>query len=110
MVFCTEVLEWVVVLRAAAWVVFTARMVASFKTTTHSKNSVQKTIRCNLISNASDEGHMYVPETCRVKNTSINYLVASSWHFTLYNKDRLVKVGVNSVYLLYLKFVRNNYP
>ena len=32
-----------------------------------SKNSVQKTIRCNSISNGPDDGR-YVPETCRAKN------------------------------------------
>jgi len=26
----------------------------------------------------------YAPETCRAKETSINYIVASSWHFTLF--------------------------
>ena len=34
-----------------------------------SKNSVQKTICCNLISNAPDDGRLYV-ETFRAKNTS----------------------------------------
>ena len=35
-----------------------------------SKNSVQKTIRCNSTSNAPDDGRMY-PETCGAKNTLI---------------------------------------
>ena len=29
----------------------------------------------------------YVPETCRAKETSINYIVASSWHFTLFRDE-----------------------
>jgi len=29
----------------------------------------------------------YVHETCGAKNTSINYLVASSWHFTLFHEE-----------------------
>jgi len=29
----------------------------------------------------------YVPETCRAKNTSINYIVALSWHFTLFHEE-----------------------
>jgi len=26
----------------------------------------------------------YAPKTCRAKETPINYIVASSWHFTLF--------------------------
>jgi len=29
----------------------------------------------------------YATETCRAKDTSINYTVASSWHFTLFHDE-----------------------
>ena len=29
----------------------------------------------------------YVPQTCRTKETSINYIVASSWHSTLFHDE-----------------------
>jgi len=49
-----------------------------------STNLVQKTVCRNLTSNTPDDGRMH-PETCRAKDTSINDLVASSWHFTLFH-------------------------
>jgi len=61
MVFCTEFLDGVVVLRAAAQVVCTVRMVphGSGSQDHHpSKNSVQKTICCNSTSNPDDDGRM----------------------------------------------------
>jgi len=35
------------------------------------------------------ENHMLRmrPETCRAKETSINYIVASSWYFTLFHDE-----------------------
>jgi len=44
-----------------------------------SKNSVQKTIRCNSTSSAPDD----VPETCRAKNTSIKLhsCIKLAFHF-----------------------------
>jgi len=45
-----------------------------------SKNSVQETISYSW-------WWAYVPETCRAKDTSINYLVASRWHFTLFRDE-----------------------
>jgi len=63
----------VVVLRTAAWFVFTVRMdeshdtirnvhttyAAALKNTTDPKNSVQKTICYNSTSNAPDDGRMH---------------------------------------------------
>jgi len=87
--FLHRVFGWVVVLRAAAWVVCTVRMVlctvhttyaAALKTSTHpTKNSVQKTICFNSTSNAPDDGCMrqkYVE--LRIHKIKLNYLVASS--------------------------------
>jgi len=74
------------------------------RTTTHLQTG--KTICCNLTSIAPDDG-AYAPETCRSKETSVNYIVESSWHFTLFDEDarsdytqifKLVKV--NAVALL----------
>ena len=71
MIFCAEFLGWVVVLRAAAYVMCTVRLVpctirtvhttyaAAHKTTTHPKNSAQKIICCNSTSNVPDDGRMY---------------------------------------------------
>jgi len=52
-----------------------------------SKNSAQKTIRCNSTSNAPDDGCMY-PKHVELRMHQYNYLVASSWHFTLFQKSR----------------------
>ena len=49
-----------------------------------SKNSVQKTICCNSTSNAPDDGRMY-PKHVELRIHQYNYLVASSWRFTLFN-------------------------
>jgi len=51
-----------------------------------STNSVQKTIHCNSTSNAPDDGCM------RLKHVELrihqqNYLLASSWHFTLFHEE-----------------------
>ena len=51
-----------------------------------SKNSVQKTIRCNSISNAADDGRMY-PKHVELRIHQYNYLVASSWHFELFHEE-----------------------
>ena len=71
MVFCTEFFGWVVVLRAAVYgangagavhgTIHTVRTTyaAALKTTTHPKNSVQKTMCCNSTSNAPDDGRLY---------------------------------------------------
>jgi len=48
-----------------------------------SKNSVHKTIYCNSTSNAPDDGRMY-PKHVGLRIHQYNYLVASSWHFTLF--------------------------
>ena len=103
MVFCTE-FGWVVVLRAAAWVVCTVRMVPCDSRhhphRTHdlrsgsqdhhpSKNSVQETICCNLTSNAPDDGRMYTKHVeLRILRTSIKsiewpYCVKFSFHIIL---------------------------
>jgi len=47
-----------------------------------SKNSVQKPICCNSTSNAPDDGRTY-PKHVELRIHQQNYLVASSWHFTL---------------------------
>jgi len=51
-----------------------------------SKNSVQKTIRCNSASNAPDEGLMYQKHV-ELRTHQKNYLVTSSWHFTLFHLE-----------------------
>ena len=51
-----------------------------------SKNSVQKTICCNSTSNAPDDGRMY-PKHVELRIHQQNYLVASSWHFTLFHEE-----------------------
>jgi len=51
-----------------------------------SKNSVQKTICCNSTSNAPDDGRMY-PKHVELRIHKKNYLVASSWHFTLFREE-----------------------
>ena len=48
-----------------------------------SKNSVQKTICCNSTSHAPDDGNMY-PKHVELRIHEKNYLVASSWHFTIF--------------------------
>jgi len=65
MVFCTEFLDgcW-------SWEPLRSSCVRCGWCTSMSKNSVQKTIRCNSTPNASDDGRMY-PKTSRAKNTSI---------------------------------------
>jgi len=52
-----------------------------------STNWVQKTICCFLTSSALDDGRIRPKKTCRAKKTSVNYLVASSWHFTLFHDE-----------------------
>ena len=49
-----------------------------------SKNSVQKTICRNSTSNAPDDWHMY-PKYVDLRIHKKNYLVASSWHFTVFH-------------------------
>jgi len=49
-----------------------------------SKNSVQKTICCNSTSNAPDDERIY-PKHVEIRIYQYNYLVASSWHFTLFH-------------------------
>jgi len=49
-----------------------------------SKNSVQKTVCCNLTSNAPDDGLMY-PKHVELRIHQYNYLVTSSWHFKLFH-------------------------
>ena len=51
-----------------------------------SKNSVQKTICCNSTSNAPDDGRMY-PKHVELRIHQSNYLVASSWRFTLFHEE-----------------------
>jgi len=51
-----------------------------------SRNSVQKTIYCNSTSNASDDGRMY-PKHVELRIHQYNYLVASSWHCTLFHEE-----------------------
>jgi len=49
-----------------------------------SKNSVQKTICCNSTSNAPYDGCMCAKHV-ELRIHQQNYLVASSWHFTLFH-------------------------
>jgi len=51
-----------------------------------STNWVQKSICCNLTFSAPDEW-AYASETCRPKETSINYIVSSSCHFNLFHDE-----------------------
>jgi len=51
-----------------------------------SKNSVQKIICCKSTSNAPDDGRMY-PKHVELRVHQYNYLVASSWHFTLFHEE-----------------------
>ena len=51
-----------------------------------SKNSVQKTICCNSTSNAPDDGRTY-PKHFELRIHQYNYVVASSWHFTLFHEE-----------------------
>jgi len=48
-----------------------------------STNSVQKTICCNSTSNAPDDGRMR-PKHVELRIHQQNYLVTSSWNFTLF--------------------------
>ena len=117
------------VLRSAAWVVCTVRMVPCDRThdlrsgcQNHhpSKNSVQKTICYNLISNAPDDGRMY-PKHVELRIHHYNYLIASCWHFTLFHEEdarshnpqatilsaairRRTIYGIRKLYLLMCKF------
>jgi hypothetical protein len=58
---------------------------AALKTTTHPKTQSRKPYGATQ--------HLMLlmmgvcTQTCRVKNTSINYVVASSWHFTLFHEE-----------------------
>jgi len=49
-------------------------------------SDVQKTVRCNSKSNAPDDGHMYLKHV-EPRIHQYNYLVASSWHFTLFHEE-----------------------
>jgi hypothetical protein len=49
-------------------------------------NSVQKTICCNSTSNALDDERMR-PKHVELRIHQYNYLVASSWHFTLFHVE-----------------------
>ena len=60
-----------------------------------SKNSVQKTICCNSTSNAPDEGRMY-PKHVELRIHQQNYLVPSSWHFTLFHVNAFKKLQIMS--------------
>jgi len=51
-----------------------------------SKNSVQKTICCNSTPNSPDDGRMR-PKHVELRIHQHNYLVASSWHFTLFHEE-----------------------
>jgi len=51
-----------------------------------SKNSVQKTVCCNSTSNAPYDGRSY-PKHVELRIHQYNYLVASSWHFTLIHEE-----------------------
>ena len=51
-----------------------------------SKTSVQKTTRCISISNAPHDGCMY-PKHVELRIHQQNYLVISSWHFTLFQEE-----------------------
>ena len=57
-------------------------------------NSVQKTICCNSTSNAPDDGRMY-PKHVQLRIHQYNYLVASSWHFKLFQFDNFLPVELN---------------
>jgi len=46
----------------------------------------------------------YAPETCRAKETSINYIVASSWHFTLFRVLVGFRWNMGPLTELYLQF------
>ena len=52
------------------------------------KNSVQKTICCNLTSNAPDDGRM-CPKYVELRTHQYNYLVASSWRFKLFHSNTI---------------------
>jgi len=52
-----------------------------------SKTSVQKTICCNSTSSAPDDGRMYLKHV-ELRIHLKNYLVASSWHFKLFQLVR----------------------
>jgi len=54
-----------------------------------SKNSVQKTICCNSTSNAPDDGRIY-PKHVEVRIYQYNYLLASTWHNTLFHEENSV--------------------
>jgi len=57
---------------------------AALKTTTHLQTG--KTVWSNLTSNAPDVGRMY-PKQVELW-TSINFIVASSWHFILFHRQK----------------------
>ena len=51
-----------------------------------STKSVQKTTCCNSTSNAPDDGRMR-PKHVELRIRQLNYLVVSSWHFTLFHEE-----------------------
>ena len=69
-----------------------------------SKNSVQKTIWCNSTSNAPDDGRMY-PKHVELRIHQLNYLVASSWHFTLFHLCSSLWIGRYGSRLFYNLFL-----
>jgi len=50
------------------------------------KNSVQKIVCCKSTSHAPDDGRMN-PKHLELRIHQQNYLVASSWHFTLFHEE-----------------------
>jgi len=67
-----------------------------------SKNSAQRTICCNSTSNVPVDGRMY-PKNVELRIQQYNYLVASSWHFTLFHEED-ARSNNTYRYLLFILF------
>ena len=59
---------------------------ATLNTTTHRKTRCRKPYAATQTSNAPDDGRMY-PKHAELRIHQQNYLVASSWHFTLLHEE-----------------------
>ena len=61
-----------------------------------SKNWVQKTICCNSTSNGPDDGRIH-PKNVELRTHQLNYLIASSWHFTLFHTTVCIQIHAHGV-------------
>ena len=69
---------------------------------------MQKTICCNSKYNAPDDGHMRLKHV-ELRIHQSNYLVASSWHFTLFHDEDAWSNNPQILLYLFIRFARINY-